>query len=249
MFIGATGQVVDKILPFRGGEQLDYVGYYNFKKVWVPAGKVTFSVTDTVYESTSCFHLKGAGRSFKEYDVLFKVRDVYESVISKHDLLPRRFLRDVSEGGFEIFYDYKFDRNQLVTWVTNGEGLIDTIPIQPTTMDIMSAVYQVRTLDFSKSKVGDTVGLNLILDKRKYRIYVRYLGKGVAKSLKREKFNCIKLSPLLVEGTVFNSGEHMIIYVTDDKNRIPVFVSADILIGTIKVYLEKYQGVKYPYDQ
>jgi hypothetical protein len=38
----------------------------------------------------------------------------------------------------------------------------------------------------------------------------------------------------------------MYIWVTDDDNRIPVLVEAKILIGSVKAYLVKTQGIKYP---
>ena len=58
----------------------------------------------------------------------------------------------------------------------------------------------------------------------------------------------IKFRPLLIEGTIFKSGEGMEVSVSDDKNRIPIYVEASILIGKVKVYLEKMNGIKYPME-
>ena len=45
--------------PYKGGEKLDYVIYYNYKKMWVPAGKVRFEVNDSSYNGKDCFHFNG----------------------------------------------------------------------------------------------------------------------------------------------------------------------------------------------
>jgi hypothetical protein len=38
------------------------------------------------------------------------------------------------------------------------------------------------------------------------------------------------------------------VWVTNDKNRMPVYVETPILVGTIKVHLTKYSGHKYPIE-
>ena len=57
-----------------------------------------------------------------------------------------------------------------------------------------------------------------------------------------KKYRCIKVSALLVEGTIFKGGEDMLIWITDDSNRIPVLVEAKILIGSVKACLNKVEG-------
>jgi hypothetical protein len=53
---------------------------------------------------------------------------------------------------------------------------------------------------------------------------------------------------LLIEGTIFKGGEDMYVWVTDDKNRIPVLVEAKILIGSVKAYLESAKGLRNSSD-
>ena len=50
----------------------------------------------------------------------------------------------------------------------------------------------------------------------------------------------------MVEGTIFKGGEDMFIWVSDDKNRVPVLVEAKILIGSVKAYLTGTKGLRYP---
>ena len=122
----------------------------------------------------------------------------------------------------------------------------DTIQQIECAFDVMTTVYYARTLDFSTTKVNDTVPLTMVLDGKKYETYVRYTGKGVEKSRDGILYK-VFIRPMLIEGTI-SQAEDMEVSVTDDKNRIPLFVEANILVGSIKVYLERMTGFKYPLD-
>ena len=60
------------------------------------------------------------------------------------------------------------------------------------------------------------------------------------------KFRCIVFKPYLSSGRVFKEKEGMTVWITDDKNRIPVRAQADILIGSIKMDLKSYKGLANP---
>ena len=79
-------------------------------------------------------------------------------------------------------------------------------------------------------------------------VFVRYMGKARAKDQQGNYYRCIKFRPFLVEGTIFEEGEFMNVYVTDDKNRLPIMVEAEILVGSVKAYLSSTKNVKYPLD-
>ena len=60
------------------------------------------------------------------------------------------------------------------------------------------------------------------------------------------EFRCIVFSPLLIEGTIFNSGNGMTVYVTDDQNRIPLLIETPILVGSIRARVNKMKGLIFP---
>jgi hypothetical protein len=223
------------------------VSYYNYKKAWVPAGKVRFEVNDSIFNNQECFHFNGRGKTFKEYDWFFKVRDQYQSFATKKELKPQRFIRDVHEGPSRIYYDYTFNNSRSEVYYKKSRDATtkDTIKKTACSFDVMTTVYYARTIDFSKYEVNDTVPLSMVLDGKKYKTYIRYTGKGTAKTRAGKTYRVIKFKPLLIEGTIFTGGEDMEVSVTDDMNRIPIYVEARILVGTIKVYLNKMKGLKY----
>ena len=85
----------------------------------------------------------------------------------------------------------------------------------------------------------------MFLDNEVYNMYLRYLGKETVKT-KYGKFKAIKFKPLLVKGTIFEGGEKMTVWVTDDGNHIPVRIESPISVGNIKVDMMSYKNLRYP---
>jgi hypothetical protein len=111
--------------------------------------------------------------------------------------------------------------------------------------DVISAVYYARNIDFSKYNVNDKIPFKMFLDNEVYDMYIRYLGKETVKT-KYGKFKAIKFKPLLVKGTIFEGGEKMTVWVSDDGNHVPVRIESPISVGTIKVDMMGNKNLRYP---
>ena len=234
---------------FAPGELITYKAYYNWGIIWIHAGDVEFKVTSKKYEGRDVYHLYSYGTSFKSYDWIFKIREKYQSYVDTETLMPLWYERDVTEGSYTAFEDYKFDykNNQIHTYVQKRKnpGVTGALPLTPCLFDVISAVYYFRCVDFSKYREGDKIPISMILDSQTYQLYIRYLGKEEVKTRDKKKFNCIKFAVQLVEGTVFKGDEDAVIWVTDDANRVPVIVEAQILVGSVKAVLSETKGLKY----
>ncbi len=234
---------------FGPGEVITYKAYYNWGFIWLHAGEVEFNVTSKKYEGRDVYHLYAYGTTYKSYDWIFKLREKYQAYIDPETQMPLWYERDVQEGSYKAFEDYKFDyeNHQIHTYVQKRDnpGVEGTLPLTPCLFDVMSAVYYFRSVDFNKYKVGDKIPIDMILDSQAYHLYIRYLGKEEIKTRDKVKYNCIKFAIQLVEGTIFKGDEDAIIWVTDDKNKIPVMVEAQILVGSVKAILSDTKGLKH----
>ena len=213
------------------GETISYKVYYTLAGIYVPAGEATFSNKLEIFNKQKVFHVTGEGHTYRSYDWFYKVRDVYESFIDTLSMLPMKFQRNISEGGAKSFEQTLFNHkeNKAVSAKT-------TINIPDCTQDVLSMIYYARNIDFSKYKVNDKIPFEMYLDDQVHSLYLRYLGKAVLKT-KYGTFNTIKFKPKLIEGTLFRGGEEMTVFVTDDKNKIPVYIETPIVVGKVKVYL------------
>jgi len=234
---------------FGPGEVITYKAYYNWGFIWLHAGEVEFKVTSGEYDGRGVYHLYSCGTTFKSYDWIFKIREKYQSYIDPDTQMPLWYERDVTEGSYTAFEDYKFDyQNNLIhTYVQKRKnpGVEGSLPLTPCLFDVMSAVYYFRSVDFSKYQAGDNIPINMILDSEAYNLYMRYLGKEEVKTRDKVKYKCIKFAIQLVDGTVFKGDEDAIIWVTDDQNKVPVIVEAKILVGSVKAILNEAKGLKY----
>ena len=163
--------------------------------------------------------------------------------------IPFWYEHDVTEGSYTAFEDYKFDyeNNLIHTYVQKRTrpAVQGTLPLTPCLFDVMSAVYYFRSVDFSKYKVGDKIPIDMILDSQTYNLYVRYLGKEEVQTRDKTKFKCIKFAIQMVEGTIFKGDEDAVVWVTDDENKVPVIVEAQIIVGSVKAILNGAKGLRH----
>lgn len=230
-----------KNTAFKEGERLVYKVYYNMSAVWIGAGIAEFNTKLEDYNGHKVYHITGDGKTLKSYDWFFKVRDKYETFIDVETLLPHKFLRNVNEGGFKIHNNVSF--NQKIGQAISTNGVYN---VPRCIQDVLSAIYYARSIDYNKYKPGDKIPFTMFLDDEVFELYIRYMGKEEIKT-KYGKFKAIKISPLLIKGTIFEGGEKMMVWVSDDANHLPVRVDSPILVGSIKVDLIGYEHLRNPF--
>ena len=230
-----------KNTSFKNNEQLVFRVYYNVGFVWINAGNVHFTTNLEDINGRKAYHITGDGKTAKSY-IFFKVNDKYETYIDKETMLPVRFVRNVNEGGFKINQDVSFNHKKGQA-VSNKK----TYSIPKCTQDVLSAIYFARNINYNNYKPGDKIPFNMFLDDKVYSLYIKYIGKEQIKT-KMGTYNAIKISPLLIEGTIFKDGEKMTVWVSDDENHLPLRVDSPILVGSIKVDLMDYQNVRNPFS-
>jgi hypothetical protein len=239
------------VIPFRGGEFLEYAGFYNWGFIWLNAGSVAFRVTDTTVAGQPAFAFESTGSSHREYDWFFKVRSRFHAVAKQAELAPVYFNKDSYEGGYVVHNKYYFDRDKGKIYMemenSNLPFTLDTIQYSSGVLDLLTAVYFSRSIDYNSIPVGSVIPINVISDGEIFELKIKYRGKDkISLRDSKLKYNCIKITVTLIEGTVFSKGEEMSIWVTDDKARIPVQVEAKVLIGSVKAVLTNATGTTYP---
>ena len=225
---------------FKAGERVTMKVFYNALGGYIGAGEATFTTTLERFNGKPAYHFVGEGKTYSFFDNFFKVRDRYESYVDTNTLLPYKFIRNVDEGGHKIYNNISF--NQEANTATTTKGVYK---ITPCMQDVVSAVYYVRNIDFSKYKPGDKIPFDMFLDDEIFHMYVRYMGKEKVKT-RYGKFNAIKIKPLLLKGNIFEGGEKMNAWISDDPNHLLLRVESPISVGKIIVDMFGYQNLRYP---
>lgn len=225
---------------FESGEKITYQIMYYIAGAHIGAGEVIFSSTLETLFNKPVYHLAGEGYTYPFYDNVFKVRDLYESYVDTATLLPVKFIRNVLEGSYTKYENVTFNR-KTGTAITN-EGVFKT---PACIRDVLGAVYYTRNIDFSNRKLNDKIPFSIFLDNEVFDMYVRYLGKETIKT-RYGKFRTIKFKPLLINGTLFEGGEKMTVWVTDDENHVPVRIESPITVGSVMADMITYRNLRYP---
>ena len=225
---------------FSPNEILVYNVFYSVIGIYVNAGTATFTMHLEKLNNKPVYHVIGEGTSNSSYDWIFKVRDRYESYFDTAHLQPLKFIRNVDEGGYKKIENVTF--NQQTNTATTLKG---DFKVPNCVQDVLSSIYYARNIDFSKYKVDDKIPFTMFLDNEVYNLYIRYLGKETVKT-RYGKFRAIKFKPLLVKGTIFEGGEKMNVWVSDDPNHIPLRIESPIAVGSIKVDMMQYRNLRYP---
>jgi len=230
----------------QGGEKLIYKAYYNWEFVWVPAGEAEFHIKET----PETFQVTVRAKTYKGYDAFFRVRDYFYSEIDKKTMFPKKFVRHIEEGNYTKFDSMLFypEKNQAISFngPTKAKAKRKVITIDPCTHDLLSVFYFLRNTDVNNFKPGDAVPTTMLFDEEIYPIKVRYDSHHKNYSIKDVgKIDAIKVIPDLITGTVFKDGNNMQIFVSNDKNKIPLVVESPLVVGSAKAVLKSYSGLRH----
>ncbi len=224
---------------FKPGEILTYRLHYGAMDAAIAVMEVEPEIKQM--GNHECYHIVGKGNSKGTFDWFFKVRDRYETYLDKDALVPWYFVRRCYEGGYNISQDYIF--NHYINKVDVGKG--ETYSFPQGTQDIISAFYSARNLNFEKAKEGDVYSLNCFLDKENWPLRIKYIGRETIET-DIGKVRCLKFRPIVQKGRVFKKDEDLNVWISDDKNHIPIRAQAKVLIGSIKMDITDYKNTANP---
>lgn len=225
---------------FQEGEIVTMKVFYNTLGMYVGAGEATFTTSLERFNGKAAYHCVGEGKTYPFFDKFYKVRDRYETYIDTATMLPIKFVRNVDEGGYKIYNNVTFNQGTGTAVSTNG-----VFKTSMCIQDVVSSIYYARNINFSKYKKGDKIPFDMFLDDEVYHLYLRYLGKQTVKT-QYGKFRAIKFKPLLLKGTMFEGGEKMTAWVSDDPNHLLLRVESPISVGNVKIDMYGYKNLRYP---
>ena len=230
---------------FTPGEKIVYKIYYNWNFVWLAAGEVTFLVHDL----PDNYHVMVRGRTYESYEWFYKVRDNYESYLNKETLLPEIHIKDVQEGGYTRYDRTTFVGNEAISMRgrTRDDLTEERIPIDECMHDLISIIYYARNIDYDELTPLQEIPIKIYMDREVFPLRIKYFGQEEEIKVRNlGKFRAQRFSPQLIAGDVFNEGDEMMIYVSDDDNKIPLMIESPVSVGSVKAVLKSYDGLRHP---
>lgn len=235
---------------FQHGERLTYKIYYNLNFIWVPAGEVTFKI----FDEGNQYHYQAIGETYDSYEWFFTVKDQYDSWVDKNTFLPNYSERSVNEGDYHIFEKIAFNQSakKMTVWRAPKRGAAEEKTehtVKSTCHDVLSTMYNLRNVDYGSQQPGYSVPFSVFMDKEEYPLKMNYMGKDSNKKVyKMGRYKTLRFQPQVIAGNVFNEDAKMTVWVSDDANRIPLLIESPVSVGSVKMVLKEYWGLKYNFE-
>jgi Protein of unknown function (DUF3108) len=227
---------------FKSGENYDYKVKYGFLTI----GEANVDVDEKIYavNNRACYKVNVLGKTAGLTDI-FKVRNTYRSYIDTLAFVPQKFVYSAREKSYKRDQVINFDHSKNEAVKIEKEKA-KTFVVPKDVQDVISGYYFLRTIDFSKLSVGQSISAPMFFDEDQFQMKIKYSGKGKINT-KFGKIKVLKLNPILPKNELFKGENAIRIWVSDDRNRVPIKIEIDFSMGTIDMEVKNYKGVKYPF--
>ena len=233
------------------GEKLVYTASYSMSGLLTDIAQVKMETSEVKTSKSTLLRLKCTAATYKKWDNFFKIRDLYESYVNPKTLAPYLYKRDINEGGYYKFIQYKYShKTKLVkslkrkknkkgeTWDENK-----TIKIGGSTKDLVSTLYTIRNMDIHKASLGDEQNFTILFDNEETIITVKYIDKETI-STKIGRKECYKLALSIKGSDILKGNNDNLLWLTADANKVPVYVKFKIPVGNGELKIESASGLK-----
>ena len=221
---------------FKHGEQLKYLLHYGF----ITGGEAIISTSLVKTDSNTLFHSVAQAKTTGLVDKIFRVNDIYESYYNPSDNLPVKSIRNIHEGNYKYYNEVMFNRKD--TTVFSQKSGVHKVPEK--LLDMVSAFFYIRRIDFTNIKPGDIISINTYFGDELFPFYIIFKGRDEVET-DAGKFKCLRFLPIVEPGRIFKDNDDMRFWLSDDQNKIPIRVEFDMIVGSFKCDLVSYSNLKY----
>lgn len=239
--------------PFKGKEELHYRIYYSAGFVRAAVADAILSVEEIMVDQSKQYQLKGYGKTRPFFNLFYKLEDTYTSTVDSVTLKPQSVRNYMREGSFSYDQSFDFDWKSGVV-NTMGHNLNRNTKSQrsmtllPSSFDGLSLFYNLRCLNLTKIKEGDKFEMDLVLEDTIRNITMRFRGREELEVEDLGKFKTMRFDCQFATSTedAFDDGDEFFLWITDDENKIPVYVRSPIKVGSVMVKLTSWKGLSKP---
>lgn len=230
-----------KVSAFEVGEWFKFRINYAL----ITAGYAELEVKEAIRNNKKVFHAKGKGYTIGMTKFFFEVNDDYQTFFDKETGNPYQFIRKIDEGGYIKNQEGFFDQNNNTVLVKDYKKNTEkTFEVPANIQDILSTFYYLRNHeDVDKLKVGESIDIDMFFDEETTKFKLKFIGRQDIKT----KFGVVStmlFRPYVQAGRVFKEQESLTVWISDDKNKIPLRIKAELAVGSLKAELENFKGLK-----
>jgi hypothetical protein len=230
-------------VTYQLGEEIHYRVHYGIFN----AGEAIMRVTNQLYRVNNriCFRAEVIGNSTGAFDRIVRIRDVWGSYFDTIHFQPQKSFRSIAENRYRKKEEIYFDYGRNIARVQSENSQAEEIPVQPNVQDMVSGYYFLRLQKYDNLRKNDTIRLSGIFENKTYNFKIIYLGKERVKT-KFGKTNSFVISPIMPDNKLFSGRNPIKMWISDDDNRIPLKIEAELLLGSLDLDISDHKNLKHP---
>ena len=227
---------------FGRGEVINYKVHYGL----LNAAEATVETSGGLEQVNSrpCYKATVSGRTTGSFDYFLRIRDQWRAYIDTASILPMRAQREIAEKNYRKRETVDFDQVKDLAEVqdhTHNER--KSVKVANNCLELVSGFYYLRTLNFERMKTGDVVRVPGYFDGENFTLEIVFKGRQVIET-KAGDIRTFKLVPKMPNNKLFKGENAISVYFSDDRNKIPVLFQAEMVVGSVKVDMYRYRGLK-----
>lgn len=219
-------------------ERLTYTGAYRMGGMMTTLAQVSLQTNPVKTSKKTYLHLCMEAQTFSKWDYFFKIRDLYESYVDPATLRPSLYKRNILEGKYSKMEKYIYRGNTISSTSDTKSGALrtKTVSVHGGSMDVVAAMYKLRSVDFSKMRPGQVFAVTVIFDEKEYPASARFMGKETVSAGCLGKRECYKLS-IAARTNKLRGKDQNVIWFTADSRKIPALIKFSIPVGVGQLVL------------
>ncbi len=234
------------------GEKLTFTASYNMSGLLTDFAQITMETTTFKTSKSEFLRLRCKAQTYEKWNQFFAINDTYETFVNPTNLEPYIHKRQINEGGYFKKMQYNFDsKSQSVKSVKTKrrkDGTFwdekNTFRVSERTKDIITTLYALRNSDIHKAKIGTKDRITVLFDNKETEITIALIAIETIDT-KLGMIKCYKVGVSLQNSEILNNDNDNVIWLTADKNKVPVYVKFKVPVGNGELKIQHATGLKF----
>ena len=244
---------------YHAGEHLEYRVSYRAKLF--PHTDVATATVDTsldTLDGRTVYKVFGHGRVMPAFRWFYDLDDRYTIWVDTATLRTQQFLSEIHEGSsYEKTSRFRYDWERMQSdnsWFRRNKVVhTRTLDLTPQSMDAISLFFNMRGVDDAQlfdDQSANEGRLEMMLEDTIRVLKFRFMGRETKRIGRLGKFRTLKFSCQIgtEDAFSFTDGSEFFIWISDDRNKVPLWLESPIRIGSICARLMSYDNLKYPVE-
>jgi hypothetical protein len=246
LILGITDAFCQKNDAFQKGEELLFKVTFGFFDA--AEAKMVVNPRISSVNNQPSYKIDVYGQTLGIFK-LFKVNDNWGSYLDTAKIIPHRSYRHIEEGKYrkheQVFFDHDKKNAKVKLYDRDNLNLVDTkdYKVPENVQDIVSGFYYLRTMNLNGLKKGDQITLTGFFDKEIYNLKLIYGGKEVINT-RLGSYDTFIFSPLMPKNKIFRGEQPVTVWITDDRNKIPIKIKAKLMVGSLHMEIMDAKGLR-----